>query len=118
MTKNHNPDDDDDNPPDFTTERLRVWYTVLRPADCNLDREVFIACRNDIDRPMVTATCMVWGSWVDWIEVSSEYRRQGFAKELIRGIEKYLGQKLTLEGGSDPGDKFCEAMNDEESQPR
>jgi len=48
--------------------------------------------------------------WLDWIEVTSEYRRQGFGRELVDGIESFLGGKICTTGGSDDGDAFCEAM--------
>lgn len=95
----------------FDTKRLRVFVTVLEPTPHNTERDVYMAFRLDEDRPLVCATCVVCLAlnWVDWIEVTSEYRRQGFATELLNGIENDFGAILEISPGSDDGDAFCPA---------
>ena len=107
--------------PAFETKRLRVFHISAQPMDQNTERDVFIAFRIDIDRPLVAATAVVLppaptldvGRWVDWLEVSSEYRRAGFGRELVAGIECHLGAELILQPGSDDGAAFCAAMHRE-----
>ena len=104
----------------FETKRLRVFRCEdITPMDANTPRTVFMAFRRDIDRPMVAATAVIWmdavricgGPYVDWLEVSSEYRRQGLGTELLRGIETHLDSELYYEGGSELGDLFCAALD-------
>lgn len=94
--------------PDFVTKRLRVFCVELSPSDVNLPRSVFIACRNDEDRPMVCATAVVWresplGAWVEWVEVSTAHRRMGIGTELVRGIGKHLKVRLEMAAVTDEG---------------
>jgi hypothetical protein len=104
----------------FDTERLRVFVDTVKPTDHNLARRVYVAFRTDEDRPMVLGTALVmlsvpsFGNILDWIEVSTEYRRQGFAMELARGVEKHLKQPLWATPGSDAGEGFCAALGREE----
>ena len=95
----------------FDTKRLRVFRAALKPTPHNSVRILYVAFRLDEDRPMVCATCLVWlaAAYVDWIEVTSEYRRMGFASELLKGIEADLGTTLDLSPGSDEGEAFCPA---------
>ncbi len=102
--------------PVFETSRLRVFQLVVVPMEENVPRPIFVATRKDEDRPMVTATAVVWpGSpspglaYIDWVEVTSEYRRMGFATELLQGIEQHTQLVLVVEGGSSDGDGFCAA---------
>lgn len=96
----------------FDTARLRVYLMRLEPTDHNTPRDVFIAFRTDEDRPMVCATAMVMdeipdmGRYVDWMEVTSEYRRQRFGSELLAGIERYYGRALDMSAGSKDGQRF------------
>jgi ribosomal protein S18 acetylase RimI-like enzyme len=96
----------------FESARLRVFMVTLIPSQWNTERMVFVACRRDVDRPMVAATCMVNPAmlYVDWIEVSTDYRRESFATELWRGIEKYLGASLDSTPGSDAGEELLKSL--------
>lgn len=104
--------------PAFTTKRLRVFRMDAAPSEQNHPRCIFIACRNDEDRPMVTATAVVWEQcpyqksvgYMDWIEVTTQYRREGFAEELWRGIEKHLGRDVVGDGATPEGDALCDKM--------
>jgi hypothetical protein len=112
-------------PPAFETERLRVFHVMLSPTDRNTRRHVFLGCRQDEDRPMIAVSAMVesrrWsprGLWVDWIETTSAYRRMGFGRELLRGIQKYLDDPLKYSGVTNEGAAFCDAMEAEERAAR
>lgn len=98
----------------FDTVRLRVFIDQVKPTDHNDERDIFIAFRTDEDRPMVCATALVLDCRktmgervVDWLEVSSEYRRSQFATELLNGIEAHYGEAMFICGGSDDGHAFC-----------
>lgn len=104
--------------PVFETERLRVFMMAVEPTGHNAHRTVFIAFRTDEDRPMVAATMVLWycptlcGWYVDWLEVSSEHRRQKIATEFRSGIENYLGEPLISDAGSKLGELFLSALDE------
>lgn len=103
----------------FNTSRLRVFHTRVKPTDHNRERNLFVAFRTDEDRPMVCATALISDAargfsslrYVDWLEVTSEYRRQGFGRELLCGIELQYGWELDYSAGSDLGEKFIAAID-------
>lgn len=113
----------------FDTARLRVFRIDVVPTPHNEGRCTFIAFRTDEDRPLVCATAVVWETakygkmnihapsigWVDWIEVTSLYRKQGFGRELLEGIEKHLGGELEISGATPEGEAFCDAISESES---
>jgi ribosomal protein S18 acetylase RimI-like enzyme len=99
----------------FETERLRVF--LLRgavPAPWNDPRDIYIAMRSDVDRPMVAATATLWkrqGEWfIDWLEVSTEYRREGFATELLEALRQHLDAPIVTTPGSEDGEAFLDAI--------
>lgn len=97
----------------FETKRLRVYLAELQPNDGNIPRDVFIAFRTDEDRPMVCATAVIWRRyhfWVDWLEVTSQYRRSGFAKEFREGIEAFYGHELYSEAATPEGEAFLKSL--------
>lgn len=102
--------------PVFESKRLRIFQWLIEPTAANTPRRLFVAFRTDEDRPMVCATAVVgWMGdglrwWVDWIEVTSEYRREGFATELLLAIEERLGERTTIDAGSEDGEQFCTAI--------
>lgn len=102
------------------TRRLRIFRDALEPADHYIERELFVAFRTDEDRPMVCATALLifdpvlfGGWWVDWLEVTSEYRRMGFGREFLQGITAVIGEEAQISGGSVVGGKFCRAIERE-----
>jgi len=102
--------------PAFDTARLRVFEADVKPTDHNGVKRLYVAFRTDEDRPMVTATMLLWdcpplGGWVvEWHEVTSEYRREGFATEFRAGVEKHLNCELVSDAGSDDGRAFLAAL--------
>jgi len=104
----------------FETPRLRVFLTRLKPTDHNEARDVFVAFRTDEDRPMVCATAVVSpgtrvGNYVDWLEVTSECRRQGFGRELLQALERHYGTVISG-AGSDDGAALLAAMEKERGE--
>lgn len=95
----------------FSTKRLRVFMAGLKPTDHNETRWVFVAFRTDEDRPLVCASCVYFPALnsIDWLEVTSEYRRQGFATEFRDGLVKFLKRVPFSTAGSDDGEAFLEA---------
>lgn len=95
----------------FDTARLRVFWTPVKPTDHNEPRTLFVAFRTDEDRPMVCVTAMVFevplmGRYVDWLEVTSEYRRKRFGSEMLAGLERHYGAALEMDAGSKDGSRF------------
>lgn len=98
----------------FDTVRLRVFVDQVKPTDHNHERDIFIAFRTDEDRPMVCANAVVLDTrsalsqrTVDWLEVTSEYRRERFGTELLAAIERHYGEPLHIAPGSNDGKRFC-----------
>ncbi len=101
----------------FKTKRLNVFSVRIQENEelGQSERPVFFATLRLEDRPMIIATAMVFDEadyWLDWIEVSTEYRRQGIATEFLDGIEDWLGVYLMLTGGTDDGEQFVAAYNE------
>lgn len=101
--------------PVFETERLRVFKCEMQPNWRNSVKDVFVAFRTDEDRPMICANaviCPEFANWVEWVEVTTEYRRQGFGTELLKGIERYYRAPLDMSEGSNEGEMFINAWED------
>ncbi len=105
--------------PAFETERMRVFLMRgVIPTDLNLQRDVYFAFRTDEDRPMIVVNAVLWdrrsylsGDWfVDWLEVASVYRREGFATEFLQGLTKFLDYKVDLTAGSRDGELFLKSF--------
>lgn len=100
------------------TKRLRIFFERIKPTPHNMKRHVFLAFRRDEDRPMVCGTMVAWdgmipttGKWfIDWIEIASEYRRKGFAREMTEGIAKAMGGVWESSGATPEGEAYCAAM--------
>ena len=97
--------------PVFETERLLVSRVRgIRPNHFNLKRDVYMAFRTDEERPLLAVNAVLLDRqddcFVDWLEVASEYRRQGFATEFLEGLEEFLGRELFLTPGSTDGEAF------------
>lgn len=95
------------------TKRLKIFQSYLTPYGKRFLRTLYVAFRMDEDRPMPCATCLVGSrGFVDWIEVTSEYRRQGFGTEFLRAIKEHHFRQLFIEDGSDSGAGFVEAVSE------
>ncbi len=103
----------------FETPRLRVFVMNEQPTPHNTPCLIFIAFRTDEDRPLVCATAVVNTGYenllrgcyyVDWIEVTSQYRRQGFGRELVQAIRKYTKKTIISTGATPEGEAFCKEL--------
>lgn len=100
----------------FETERLTVFVVTIITELNPMPRYQFLAYHRQIDRPMLVANLLVptkdsYGfRSVCWLEVASEYRRQGIGKELLEGVEQYLGVELDASPGSADGEQFLKAV--------
>jgi hypothetical protein len=98
----------------FVTQRLNVFMSKLHISGEHEVCHLFVGIRHDEDRPMVTVQAVVWPGYaatfgapfVDWLETTSEYRRMGFATELLKGLESHYGTELITGAGSEDGEKF------------
>jgi hypothetical protein len=104
----------------FETERLRVFLCQMQPAPHNSTKDVFIAFRTDEDRPLVCATAVVdlphkfadgseMRHSIEWAEVTSQYRREGFWTELRKGIEQHYSCPVEGDGATEEGNAFLDS---------
>lgn len=97
--------------PVFKTKRLRVFrVSGVLPTDTNLERDVYIAFQTDLERILIAVNAVLLcgsESWfIDWLEVASEYRREGFATEFLDGLREFLDDNVDLSVGSGDSDDF------------
>ena len=102
----------------FATERLNVFYMKTQGVEYNFPRHVFVGVFND-DEWAGHVVCMTVctdqqelfkGAYIDWIETTEMWRREGYARELVRGAEKFLNMRIVGDGASDAGEAFCDAV--------
>lgn len=95
-------------------EPIKTKRLTITEVECERDdsyglypRTVFIAFlrRLDITKPVCIVT--LFGSYVEWIEVDVDLRRQKIATEMLEAIEKKYG-KLILDPVTTEGENFCE----------
>ena len=102
----------------FETERLRVALMQATPNEFFNEVDVFVAFLKEdgVGYPVCVCTidpaegCCSY-HWVEWIETNERHRRQGLARELLRGIVEHYEAfceafDLQMSGGSDAGDAF------------
>ena len=104
--------------PTFTTPRLAVFRqdVVISETLC-APRALFVAFPREADCPRVVCTMLVslagfFPAYVDWVATDPDFRRQGFAAELWRGVAAYLGP-LSAEGVSEAGEALVAKMERE-----
>lgn len=93
--------------PAFETGRLSVFHFRVGIPN-SLPRHLFIAFKKKPGRGVVVAATMaVWLAPLgkdgltpacDWIEVSTEFRREGLGTELYDGVEQYTGWTINPMG--------------------
>lgn len=98
------------------TARLNVFRFECEPTEMNTIRHVYIGFRTNEDHPAPVVTAVVEPGvvqleidpYLDWIETSSQFRRQGLATELLRLLEeRHPG--IIYDGATDEGDAFLDA---------
>lgn len=100
--------------PVFSTERFDVFHLNCERNDID-NKDVFVALCNKDDVAAVVCTVTIHSSrvvqpYVEWVEVREQDRRQGYATEILRAIEKHLDTELVMDGASDAGDAFVESF--------
>lgn len=101
-----------DNTPAFTTERLVVyefWATPCPRLEM-FERCLFIAFGNE-DLPYPICTLTLWGEHIEMIHTHDFFRRAGYAKELILGVEKYWNCELHGDAVSDEGEALLASLD-------
>ncbi len=100
------------------TKRLRIFEERMIIAPQYTSRRVFVAFRLDEDRPLMLGNAIVMdanhsmGCWyLDWIEVSSEYRLEGFGRELFTAIADSIGGVWCSTGATVEGLAFCASLD-------
>lgn len=101
--------------PLLKTKRFDIFHQrVVRSPKQGLPRDVYSAwfhC-DDVPKPVCVVTiwdeCPYYDNYVEWVEVSDDWRRQGVATEVLRALRKALGQ-LEMIPGSDDGEAFIAA---------
>lgn len=103
--------------------RLNVFcYDIIVSEICSAPRKMYVGYLNDEDWPghIVTATVTLplriadgdaidFPAYLDWIQTSAGYERNGYATELVAAIEKDLGE-IVADGGTDVGELFCASL--------
>lgn len=94
------------------TKRFDIFHhRVVRNPELGLPRDVYTAWHHseDLPRPMCVVTVYPdYSNYVEWIEVADDYRREGIATEVCKALREKLGD-LTLDGGTEIGEKFVAA---------
>jgi hypothetical protein len=92
----------------FTTHRLEVHRTELTPeyvsylaspkdgTPCIVAVADVVECANDLECKAATWHCR-------YLATISNYQRQGFARELWRGLETYSGRRLVADPTTEQG---------------
>ena len=103
--------------PFIKTKRFDIFHQhIVRNPKLGLPRDVYIAWfhSDDVPRPICVVTiwkeCPYLRNYVEWIEVTEDWRREGVATEVLRALRCKLG-KLSMDGGTKAGDAFVDAKD-------
>lgn len=101
------------------TDRLNVFAFQVTPTERNSERTLYVAFLSEGDHPIPIASAVVHvisnrvPPYLDWIEVSSEFRRSGFGTELLRLLE-VLHPGIEYEDATDDGAAWLDAIESSE----
>src|SRR4051794_1325061 len=112
----------------FNTNRFEVFrITCERGMTGAMPRDVYLAFFRDEDVPRPVCIVTVWpelplsesdgtlsestGRYVEWCEVSEQFRRDGIATEVLLAIQEFAGP-LDACGATDDGERLMEAIGD------
>ena len=107
--------------PVFTTDRLNVYQLETDATTRNAARDHYIGIPSDCDWPFPAVVATVWfvpaiGSYyLDMILTNDIVRRDGYATDMVRGIEKHLGTALDMDAATEAGDAFVESLETSEA---
>lgn len=105
--------------PSHIANRVRYFAHIVEKNRIYYPKLVITAMPNDTDEcPKIIGTLTVTAvphaghdtTPVEWIEVDSDYRRKGIAREMWRLAERLLGWKLEHAPVTPEGEKFADAM--------
>jgi len=101
---------------EFQTERFDVFYVhVERNPQLGCGRDVYMAWHRHEDVPRSVCEVTLWGNYIEWLHVCEEWRRNGVATEVMRGLEKNVGE-LDYSGVTEAGEAFCAAYEKKTEQ--
>lgn len=96
--------------PTFQTERLDVFELDLHVNwSLGEEKKVFLAFHKEEEVAHPLATLTLGGNFVEWIDVHPNYRRMGYATELVKALES-RGIELEMTGATDEGEAFVDAI--------
>lgn len=102
------------------TKRFDIFHhRVVRNPDVGLPRDVYTAWfhSEDVPKPVCVVTLFDWSAmaenkethiFVDWAEVTDDWRRKGIATEVLHALQAKLGP-LTVTGATEAGEAFADA---------
>ena len=106
--------------------RLRTVTYKCRPHASTVTRRSYISYPIDVNWPFIVASAVVTERWpfmdsqasmLDWIEVSSMWRRRGYASELVGVIRAHQTCPLQMtEGVTSGGSAFLDELERRESE--
>lgn len=103
--------------PAFRTERMNVFRFDNIVTQYHAPRAIFLGFLNYDAEPYPVVTAVVWINspvrerhYLNWIQTSDRERRQGLAKELWLGLEKYLGSSVYAHAASVGGEALLAAI--------
>ena len=111
--------------PFLKTARFDIFHhRVVRNPVLGVPRDMYTAWfhSEDVPKPACVVTIYTYelveptatskfSRFVEWVEVTSDRRREGIATEVLRALRDKLGQ-LSLSGATDEGEAFVEAKEE------
>jgi len=94
--------------PSFQTERLAVYELWFSPPGNEFTRCTLVGYSADVDYPVCTLT--VFDLRVEMLNTHPFFLRQGFARELWRGAEKFFGGVLHGSPVTPEGEAFYKSI--------
>lgn len=99
----------DDYDPWGKTERFDLFLQhVTRNPRLGEGRDVVLAFHRTQDIPFPVCVVTLMANYVEHIYVVDDWRRDGVATEVLRGIESLEG-RLSMEAATEAGEAFCNA---------
>lgn len=106
--------------PFLKTARFDIFHhRVVRNPELGVPRDMYTAWfhSEDVPKPVCVVTIYTYellepkensqfSRFVEWVEVTSDHRREGIATEVLTALEAAIGQ-LNLSGATDEGEAFC-----------